>query len=84
MYISILSCTSAECNHKLAFFGCTHKKRQSFGPPSGKNAGVFAIGGKGEISEVRQTAERSCFGSRASEVALNINSLYTVDIEKST
>ena len=39
---------------------------------------------KGEISEVRQTAERSGFGSRASEVALNINSLYTVDMEKST
>ena len=48
------------------------------------DTGVFAIGGKGEISEVRQTAERSGFGSRASEVALNINSLYTVDIEKST
>ena len=62
--------------------GCARIKRQKRRYRS--DTGVFAIGGKGEISEVRQTAERSCFCSRASEVALNINSLYTVDIEKST
>ena len=56
---------------------------------SGKSAGIvryrrFCYRGKGEISEVRQTAWRSCFDSGVSEVTLNINSLYTYNTEKST